>query len=305
MSTNCYWFLYSLKIIKITPIQKQITYKTPIKVSDRTYSERDIFELNIETEHGFIDTELSLIENFHKSTYKEALEAYRKPDEFINWNPEIKYPIESAIFQISNQNPIESRIRINAYLDPSLESKTIQNDQTYKVKIGRNKIAADLKFLKELKHESLRLDANRSLSASEFKEYLNVLINYDYFEEPFSNIEDYNLFSKGRFALDENVENPELQKLSCIKAFVIKPSLLGLEKTLRLIKTAKNLGKRVVISSTFEGELGHLGLARIASYSDEYLGYREEHGLGTISFLSESLKHLGICVVNNSLELKF
>tara|TARA_Y100000590_G_scaffold263893_1_gene296380 strand:- start:237270 stop:238154 length:885 start_codon:yes stop_codon:yes gene_type:complete len=294
-----------LKLIKISPIQKKIIYKKPVNVAGKIYNEREIFELEVYTDHGTTHTELSLIDNLHQSTYREALNSYINPENFINWHREIKYPIEAALFQISQPGNRIANIRVNSYLDPSIERKSIHQEHTYKVKIGRGSIDSDVELLKGLEHKCLRLDANRTLSSPEFEKYLQVLENYDYFEEPFSDIKDYNLFPNERFALDENIENLELQKLTSVKAFVIKPSLLGLEKTLQLIKTAKNLGKRVVISSTFEGEIGHLSLGRIASYSDNYLGYREEHGLGTISFLSDSLKIIGICVVKNGIELKF
>ncbi len=294
-----------MKIIKINSIQKEVSYKETIKVAGNSYKKRIIFELEIKTDHGVIQSELSLLKDFHQRSYDEALKAYQKPEDFLSWDPQIKYPIEIALFQLSRNQEKKSKVKINSYYDPSIVNTLINQNYTYKIKLGRTTLDSEIELLEKIDHENLRLDANLTLDEKSFRKYLEVLKNYDYFEEPFKNTDEYKKFPNERFALDENVQNSKLQNLDSVKAFVIKPSLLGLDKSLELIRLAKKMGKRVIISSTFEGELGHLGLARLASYSDEYLGYREEHGLGTISFLSQQLNRLGICVTKNSIELHF
>lgn len=293
-----------MKILSIKTKEIQVSYKEPIKVAGHTFNSRSGYELEVETDKGSISSELCLLKDFHPSTYSEALSAYADLDSYENWPNDIKFPIEAALLGLSSPKLNNGTVAINGYYDPSV-STSIPDIDCLKVKIGRNDLSEDKELLKKLSDKRLRLDANQSLSDGSFKEYAKLVSEYDYFEEPFLNIDSFKKFNSYKFALDENVQNEELQSLPQVTTFVLKPSLLGLSKTLALIEKAKILGKRVVISSTFEGEHGLINLLRICSYTDQYLGHREEHGLGTIRFLSDSLKNLGICAVNKSINIDF
>lgn len=294
-----------MDVLKISSEQIDLSYKNTIVVSGEGFSSRSVYNLIIETSIGVSETELSLIKNFHNATYSEALDLYSKePNKYKNWHHQISFPIEMGLFQLVKPECHTGEILLNGYFDPS-QQKSPPGFNTIKIKVGRDSYDKEKLYLKSVEDKRLRIDANMSFDIEKFEKYLPHVFHYDYFEEPFSNPELIKNYPNEKFALDENVENEELQKLPQVVAFVIKPSLLGFGKSINLIEKAKKLGKRAVISSTFEGETGHLCLARLAFYSDQYLGSRECHGLGTIAFLSNNLKKLGICEANGSISLTF
>ncbi|MFT6604581.1 MAG: hypothetical protein ACJARO_002104, partial [Bacteriovoracaceae bacterium] len=241
---------------------------------------------------------------FHLTTYKEALDLFKSPEDYLKWPEEVKYSFESAIFLAHYKEKLSSTIYLSPYFDPSL-SKDGPSLSYTKIKIGRQDVALDKKLLKNIDSKKIRLDSNRSLDFESFKELTSDLKDYDYFEDPFKNPKLMINFPNERFALDESVLDDELWKLKQVTTFVLKPSALGLGNTIELIKIAKQLGKRVVISSTFESEAGHLTLAALGAYSDMALGYREHHGLGTISLLEAPLSQCQLMIKDNSAELKF
>lgn len=293
-----------MKLLEVKTSAKKIKYKGSFSVAGVKIEKRDAYNISVKTDLGTATSELSLLENFHSVSYSECLAAYSgNLKNYKEWHPQIKYPIEAALFTLANNTDSCDGVALNGYYDPSADTKVPDLD-CLKLKIARTALEDEIKLLKSLKDKFLRLDANQKLDSEKFQSYLNILENYDYFEEPFSDVKQILNFPNERFALDENVENEELQVLPQVVTFVIKPSLLGLEKTILLISRAKSLGKRIVISSTFEGEEGLISLIKIAQYVDNQLGNREFHGLGTIRFLEPPLKSIIISVVNNTAILK-
>ncbi len=282
----------------------KVRYKSKIKVGSEVFEERDILKIQFLADNQEFKTELNLVKGFHLTSYREALDLFKNPQDYEKWPEEVKYSFESAIFLTHYNDKLADRIYISPYFDPSL-SKEGPNLSYTKIKIGRQELALDKTLLKNTSAKNIRLDANRSMDFESFKSLTNDLSSYDYFEDPFTNAKLMVNFPNDRFALDESVLDDELWKLKQVTTFVLKPSALGLGNTIELIKIAKQLGKRVVISSTFESEAGHQTLAALAAYSDMALGYKEHHGLGTISLLEAPLSQCQIEIKDNSAELKF
>lgn len=81
-------------------------------------------------------------------------------------------------------------------------------------------------------------------------------------------------------ALDESVEEDAARALEAVAdgraaALVLKPMLLGARETLRIGRACKDLGGRVVVSHTFESEIGRRGAEQLARRLDP----AEIHGL--------------------------
>lgn len=283
---------------------KTIDYKNSISVGNTSFTRREVLAIEFSADGQAFKTELNLVEGFHLTTYKEALELFETPTDYLKWPEEVKYAFEVAIFKAHYLEKLNDKIYISPYSDPS-HGPNAPALAYAKVKLGRQSIAKDQEFLKSLSSPKPRLDANKTLEFESFKELAKVSKDYDYFEDPFINPKLMINFPHERFALDESVLDDELWKLKQVTTFVLKPSALGLGNTIELIKLAKQLKKRVVISSTFESEQGHQTLAALAAYSDMALGYREHHGLGTISLLKAPLTWCQIEIKDLSAELKF
>lgn len=283
-----------MKIQTIIAHRFKILFNRKISVSGHSFTEKDALRLEVITNIGTSISEVSVLKDFHSVGLLDCLDAYKENyNDFKNFPAQIKFPIEMALFKLIQKNLSSGGILINGYYDPSLMERP-PFMECLKLKIGRSTPQDDLQQIKILKSKLLRLDANKALDEATFKEYLKNVQHYDYFEEPFTDPALMHKFPQARFALDESVEDMCLQELPQVTTFVLKPSILGLDKTLELINLAKKLNKSVVISSTFEGELGLLGLCKLALYTDQKLGRKNIHGLGTISFLKAKLEVLRI-----------
>jgi O-succinylbenzoate synthase len=149
----------------------------------------------------------------------------------------------------------------------------------FKLKVGRNPIREDIEITRDVRRiigddATLRLDANRAWDMDHALAFAKALagVRIDYIEEPvktfafLKQLMDERLFP--RLALDESLLElaPEdLPSLSGIKAIVLKPTLLGLEKTIRFARSAAPLGMTPVISSAFESGVGLGILAQVAA----------------------------------------
>lgn len=150
--------------------------------------------------------------------------------------------------------------------------------RTLKVKIGRpGMFAQELSTLCELRAKlgpglELRLDANRSFEPDEAETKLDALraVAPEYVEEPTS---DWCGLSRSSvpLALDESLADPsvlahciERRRELQLAAFVLKPTLLGVARTLELTQSARSLGLRAVLSHTFEGPVGFCLAAALA-----------------------------------------
>ena len=152
--------------------------------------------------------------------------------------------------------------------------------KAFKLKVGRLSLDDDLAMVQKLKDflgndVLLRLDANRAWDLDQAAAFAHGLSDtaIDYIEEP---VKSFDLLMQLvqqphvtlPLAVDESLlemEPENLFGLSKIKAVVLKPTLLGFEKTIRFAKAALEVGMRPVISSAFESGVGITVLAQMAS----------------------------------------
>jgi O-succinylbenzoate synthase len=150
----------------------------------------------------------------------------------------------------------------------------------FKLKVGRLSLDDDLAVVRELKSllgddVVLRLDANRAWDVDQAIAFAHGLSNtaVDYIEEP---VKSFDLLMQLvqephmslPLAIDESLlemEPEDLSGLPKMKAVILKPTLLGFEKTMRFARTALDVGITPVISSAFESGVGITVLAQIAS----------------------------------------
>jgi O-succinylbenzoate synthase len=121
--------------------------------------------------------------------------------------------------------------------------------------------------------------------------------SFDYVEEPFRNPKDLGLFSHP-LAVDESFPSDlsfeDLERLPALKALIYKPTIQGgLSNCLGLQRWAIARGLSVVLSSSFESDVGLASVACMA----RRLGIQAPLGIGTYHYMS---KHPWI----NSLKLQ-
>ncbi len=175
----------------------------------------------------------------------------------------------------------------------------------FKLKVGDRNIPLDVKKVNDLRkllgsNATFRLDGNRVWSLNEAILFTELVghQNIAFLEEPLSDMSRLNTFyEKTHFpvALDETLAivkcginapgrcSPTLAHHEAVKAYVLKPMILGgIVPTLEWIEEAKSLGKKSIISSTFESSVGLKILANLSLLTGEI------PGLGTDRWLNQS-----------------
>jgi len=213
--------------------------------------------------------------------------------------PSVRFGIESAVLQLIAQNknlPVcrmlskTSRdvVLINGLLSGSPDQ--IQNKITklnekgytaFKLKVGHGKVEQDAELVFKVREQIgekalLRLDANRAWDKKQAFEFAGKVLpcRIDYIEEPVKTSSMFKQLLKSDdwqlpLAIDESlseIDEYELKKFKGVETLVLKPTLLGLGKSLGFIREAKKIGCTVVPSSSFETGvgltmLGHLSAA--------------------------------------------
>jgi O-succinylbenzoate synthase len=186
-----------------------------------------------------------------------------------------------------------------------LEVARRMRDEGYeavKLKVGRRPVREDVELARSLARElgagvSLRLDANRAWSFEEASEFARGVADLPvaHVEEPLADPALLPLLAKTcglPVALDESLVGVPPESLAdhrYARAVVFKPTLLGgLSKTLRLARSASDLGMTPVVSSAYETGVGTAGLVALAAS----LGEREvPAGLDTYRRLAADVVH--------------
>ncbi len=173
-----------------------------------------------------------------------------------------------------------------------------QGYKVFKLKIGNRNIALDIKKVQDLrmildKDCLLRLDANRVWSLKEANIFaeLSGHERIEFIEEPLSEVARLNEFYQANhmpIALDETLAvipcgltapgrcMPTLANNEGVKAYVLKPTILGLVKSLEWIREARAQGKKAIISSAFESPVGLKVLANLACLTGQTAGLGTE-----------------------------
>jgi o-succinylbenzoate synthase len=223
---------------------------------------------------------------------------------FENWlrdyklSPSVRFGVESALLllmaqhrevslaQLLSNNPLGT-IPVNALLTGSYDTvvSRVQNRleagySTFKLKVGSGSIDDDIRLTREVHNligpnATLRLDANRRFNASGFEQFAQGVrgCDIDYIEEPLSTVSALKDTVKCEgtlmpIALDETLRTmtPEaLHDWSGAKAIVLKPTILGLERSCRFARVALELNMDAVFSSSYETSLGLITIAQVAA----------------------------------------
>jgi len=151
----------------------------------------------------------------------------------------------------------------------------------------------------------LRIDVNRAwktdCSLKFFAQF--PLDTFDYVEEPFENLADLALFPHP-LAIDESFPSDlslkQLESLPTLKALIYKPTIQGgISACLPVHKWAKQKGVSLVLSSSFESDLG---LAYVASIAHR-LELLSPVGIGTYHYLNDYICENGLHFINASVTI--
>ncbi|WP_415912072.1 enolase C-terminal domain-like protein [Neptuniibacter sp. QD37_11] len=204
--------------------------------------------------------------------------------------PSVRFAIEAAWYQL--EYPLRSTaVRSCSLMDKNSECHRI------KTKAGHQSIENDVLSLKSvlaqlLPHQKLRIDANRTWKIEEL-ETLQKSLNtsqIDYVEEPLKCFDHYQpnglpiAFDESLRELDPQKPVPEI--FFTAKAWVLKPMLCGLQRTIKLAELARENGIACVLSSSFES---NVSLEFYHSLAQD-LELTEEQGLDTLKYLEQDLQ---------------
>lgn len=258
--------------------------------------------------------EIAPLPNWSKETLDESIQQLnQKYKEIIdiNWTaqncfkdlaklnllPSVLFGLESALIAILS--PLdEFSISSSALLMGSAKEIKAQAELRHAEGYTSAKLKVsnlDFKEAAELIHQlkdifRLRIDVNRVWNTSESLQFFSQfpLTTFDYVEEPFQNPQDLALFPHP-LAIDESypgdISIEKLGLLPTLKALIYKPTIQGgMLKCLSLHDWTTKKGISLVLSGSFESELG---LAHIASIANR-LSLTAPIGLGTYHFVNRS-----------------
>ena len=169
-----------------------------------------------------------------------------------------------------------------------------------KLKVGSADIISDIQKVTAVRsiagnRAKLRLDCNQAWSLRDAVKFVRAIGSerIEYIEEPLKDPKQLNSFFYETYlpvVLDESLGrfSPEtLKKFDGLKAFIIKPTLVGgVEKSLALIQIARKLKLDCVISSSFETGIG---LSFLANMHAAYATGTMAAGLDTLKFFKSDL----------------
>lgn len=237
--------------------------------------------------------------------------------ERLNLAPSVRFGFETALLNLladSRQLPLRriisetsrDSISINGLLSGStgeILNKAVKFRQegykAVKLKVGRRPLDEDIAITRRVRERigddiALRLDANRAWNIEDALIFGGKVgdCRIDYIEEPVQNYEMLTTLSDKTnlsVALDESLLEltPEsLMPLPGLKAIVLKPTLLGFEKSTQFARRAASSGIIPVVSSAFETSLGLTALAELAAYLNTA---DVPVGLGTLDWFKQNL----------------
>jgi o-succinylbenzoate synthase len=218
--------------------------------------------------------------------------------ERFNLAPSVRFGFEAAVLNLiadSRNLPLRKiisdvyrdSVSVNGLLSGTrneILSKTsrLRQDayQAVKLKVGQHPLQEEIRLVHDVREwigdgVTLRLDANCAWSIEDALIFLQGVSScqIDYVEEP---VRDFgllvSLLNKTNLpmpiALDESLMEltPEnFTPLPNLKAVVLKPTMLGFERSMQFARRALSLGIIPVVSSAFETGVGLTSLAELAS----------------------------------------
>lgn len=212
----------------------------------------------------------------------------------LNLLPSVHFGVESALLSwlkpLSEYSVLRSALLMGS-LEEILEQANLRRNEGYvsaKLKVSNLSFDEAAYVIRALKDQfCLRIDVNRAWSTDEslrfFKQFPKNA--FDYVEEPFQNPHDLKYFTHP-LAVDESFPGDlnlkELESLPMLKALIYKPTIQGgLAGCLPLQKWAEKRGISIVLSSSFESDIGLVNIASMA----HRLSLSAPIGVGTSHFM--------------------
>lgn len=210
--------------------------------------------------------------------------------------PSLSFGLESALLSILSpisEHTVSTSALLMGSSEEIMEQAEIRHREGYtsaKLKVSNLNFEEAAKIIHQLKDKfRLRIDVNRAWETSESLRFFEQfpLDTFDYVEEPFQDPNDLAIFPHP-LAVDESFPQDlsleQLAALPTLKALIYKPTIQGgLLNCLPLHEWAKKRGIDLVLSSSFESDIG---LAYVASISYR-LSLLSPVGIGTYHYLDQ------------------
>ena len=193
-------------------------------------------------------------------------------------------------------------IKINSLISSAnshyIHTAMSKNFECHKLKVGRQSFEEDMAFIFQImslikSHHTLKIDCNGLWSLNDAIRFSKAVDHkrIRYIEDPFPDIATQKKFTTSssiKLALDEYYESFDQTLYSHSSYFVIKPMVQGsIVSLLTMPQTTKN---KLIISSSYETEIGLLGLLHLAAC----FGNDAYHGLDTLHYFKETHPSLDI-----------
>jgi len=245
----------------------------------------------------------------------EEIKTFLSFDIFGGWVPAVRCGMEMALVhlaaRIQKKSPaqilgaaeihdVESAALLQGTPDEvRIDAQRLfkEDFRVFKLKVGSKNIPLDVKKVEEVRavigpKSKLRLDANGVWRLDEAMAF-GKLIGTDgieFIEDPileFDKIDEFYQKTQLPVAVDESLSLADPGPLRFgegVRYFVIKPMMVGgIFRTLDWIAKAKQEGRRVIISSSFESSVGLSTLANLSLLTDDAAG------LGTAAWFQDDL----------------
>jgi O-succinylbenzoate synthase len=272
--------------------------------------------LNICNEEGVSSWgEIAPLPNWSKESLQDALQEVIEKEtriKKINWTfqtlsqdltilkllPSVQFGLESALLSIlhplSNFNVFTSALLMGTPKEiiKQAELRSREGFTSAKLKVSNLDFKEASEVIHQLKDQFfLRIDVNRAWNTEDSIRFFEQfpLDTFDYVEEPFRNPNDLSRFLHP-LAIDESFPQDlslaHLDRLPTLKAIIYKPTMQGgMTGCLSMHNWTKQRGINLVLSSSFESDLG---LAHIASLAHR-LSLSSPIGIGTYFYLNQQI----------------
>ena len=254
--------------------------------NDHLLHKREGLILRVEQENQYFYGEISPLPGFSKETLSQAKQQIIRllnasPVLSTELFPSVAFGLSSLSYDIKSLQGIISKSDVIPLLQGSndqilSEYRQLNTPDKIKLKVARQGVSQDVELIAQLiklnAKLTIRLDANQQWDiqkVTEFFEHIDGQV-VDYIEEPTSSHED-NLLLATRYhfslALDETLQCADFSYAAHphIKAFVIKPTLIGSHQRIQFFLDLAQKNKlQVSISSSFESIIGLSHLKYIA-----------------------------------------
>lgn len=274
----------------------QLPFKTPMRFKAYTLTYREGLVLQLTDQHGYLHhADIAPLPGFSNESLAEVttemIDLLKADINFLYQHQSLNNSVQFALNSIFSHAPesVQSQPTNNVDNIPLLQGESVAiitkyqslgYPETVKLKVAKQSIEADIVNFQQLielnPNIRIRCDANQAWSKQQAMHFFSSVDvqHIDYIEEP-SNDHQTNLWLANHYqfklGLDETLQQTGFcyRHHHCIKALIIKPSLMGsTSKIDQLVSIAQQYSLQVSFSSSFESIIG---LLQIKQLSRRYL----------------------------------